>query len=375
MQQVPYTLTELIQSDDFSEWVLRPNEANEARWQAYLRTFPEKRGVVEDAKGYVILLAVDTGKHKPSQEQSDRMWQMVQGKMSDEKEETPQPTAPRPLWKSWQIAASVALLVSIGTAGYWYYRTGGNPLQEMSNTQAQVTPALTRKSNTTSQPMTILLPDGSSVVLSPGSTLSYAATPTKGSRKVTLEGRAFFEIVKNPAQPFYVFTDGLTTRVLGTSFIVDARQGNEGIRVEVKTGKVSVFPASPGNLLTDDDDPTEEAVEKGIVLVQDQKITISRKSGKTIDAPLPTPDAAGFTDIAEQSFTFDETPVSKVFATLEKAYNVTISYDQDRMGDCPLNADLNGQPFHKKLSVICSALGAQFDIREDQVVISGNGCK
>ena len=82
----PYTLTELIQHDDFIAWVLHPNEANEARWNKFLRDFPRKKMIVDQARNYVILLAEDTGRAKPSPQQRNKMWGVVEEFMNQEPE-------------------------------------------------------------------------------------------------------------------------------------------------------------------------------------------------------------------------------------------------------------------------------------------------
>jgi transmembrane sensor len=71
--------------------------------------------------------------------------------------------------------------------------------------------------------------------------LSYSEGSNKKRREVTLTGKAFFEIVKNKEKPFLVYSYGLATKVLGTSFMIDASEENKDIKVEVRTGTVAVF--------------------------------------------------------------------------------------------------------------------------------------
>ncbi len=78
MKPYSYSLTELIQHDDFIAWVLHPNETNDARWNKFMRDFPRKIPTVDQARNYVILLAVDTGRHPPSRQQRDKMWGVVE---------------------------------------------------------------------------------------------------------------------------------------------------------------------------------------------------------------------------------------------------------------------------------------------------------
>src|SRR5690606_12245336 len=63
----------------------------------------------------------------------------------------------------------------------------------------------------------------------------------KGSvREVFLEGNAFFEVASNPQKPFYVHSKHITTKVLGTSFLISIDPATGLEEVAVKTGKVEV---------------------------------------------------------------------------------------------------------------------------------------
>ena len=189
-----------------------------------------------------------------------------------------------------------------------------------------------------------------------------------------MSGEAFFEITKNPAKPFFVYANELVTKVLGTSFMVDAPENSEEVNIEVKTGKVSVFSLGKN--------PSENELEdvntpelKGIILNKDQKIAVSRQNGKPVKVPEISAEPADIQDISQQLFVFDETPASEVFRVLENAYNIKIKYDEPLLKNCPLNATLVGQPFLEKLTVICAALDAEFEMKNDEVIITGRGCK
>ncbi len=377
MNKTPYTLTELIQNDDFIAWVLHPDEINNRRWQEYLHAFPEKIETVEDAKGYVILLAEDTGRHKPTPEQSDRMRQVVESYVHQEEEEKTEirldSTQGGFDWRRWRIAASVAVLLGVGAVSYLYV----NQLPESYAARAEISAkdaGELRRTNDTDKPMTIILADGSSVVLLPGSVLEYSAAEHPKRREVRLVGRAFFEIVKNRDKPFFVYTDDVATKVLGTSFLIDAPADREEMKIEVKTGQVAVFPLSRNPSETERADADKPEL-RGLLVGQDEKVAVSRLNGKPIKITEEPARVVVAKDISEQAFVFDETPVAEVFSALELAYNVKIEYDVQMMGACPLNATLVGEPFIKKLNVICAALDAKYEMNENLVSITGRGCK
>ncbi|CAG4990925.1 hypothetical protein DYBT9275_00641 [Dyadobacter sp. CECT 9275] len=83
----PFSLTELIRNDEFITWVLHPDSKSDLQWAAFLEQYPEKKKTVESARAYIILLAEDTGRSRPSQAQTDRMWKAVESGMSEKKTE------------------------------------------------------------------------------------------------------------------------------------------------------------------------------------------------------------------------------------------------------------------------------------------------
>jgi transmembrane sensor len=90
MKHDPYSLTELIRNEAFIAWVMHPDELSDRKWRAFLDKHPGKRKTVESAREYVILLAKDTGRHQPTQKQSDRMWSIVESQMHEDVQKVPE---------------------------------------------------------------------------------------------------------------------------------------------------------------------------------------------------------------------------------------------------------------------------------------------
>jgi transmembrane sensor len=86
-----------------------------------------------------------------------------------------------------------------------------------------------------------VLPDGSEVTLAPESELRFSASFEGSQREVYLEGEAFFNVSRDTARPFLVYTSQVVTKVLGTTFTVKAFREEKNITVAVRTGKVSVY--------------------------------------------------------------------------------------------------------------------------------------
>lgn len=370
MKQAFYSLVDFLLDPDFRDWVKQPNEARNTYWQQFLEQYPDQRSVVEQARQYIRVLAEQTAQHQPLETESQLMRQTIQHRIREEKNITSFSPSAGNTWRWARLAASVALILGLGVLTYRYsQRQTSQP--EGYRHFLQATPvgtALSEVRNPGTKPLTILLSDGSSVVLQPGSRLKY---PNQfEQREVYLVGKAFFEVVKDPTRPFLVYTRGVATKVLGTSFSIDAPETNQPINVAVKTGKVAVYsldkPAADTHITTD-------ATLSGLVLTSNQSAEyltdghrLVRKSDTLSIFAQP-----GTLAVAKQSFDFDETPVAEVFRTLEKAYGVDIVYDESRLRNCSLSASLVGQPLHEKLSVVCKALEVQYTFLGNQVVITG----
>lgn len=144
---------------------------------------------------------------------------------------------------------------------------------------------------------TQVLPDGSKVYLHAASTLSYQ--PYWWSRVVELEGEAFFEVEKGSR--FVVQSAQGQTTVLGTSFNVYARE--EVYAVVCKTGKVLVTTLSKDSVY---------------LLPEEKAIWTEQRLQKQV----PTAQ-----DLAwrQQSFSFEDAPLSVVIAALERHYSININ--------------------------------------------------
>lgn len=103
--------------------------------------------------------------------------------------------------RAWVVAASIVLLIAVGT---WLF------LDPVS-LQAPV-----------GERLTATLPDGSTVELNSGARLAYARPFTWGARSVRLTGEAFFDVASHPQKPFTIQTFNATVTVLGTRFNVRA---------------------------------------------------------------------------------------------------------------------------------------------------------
>lgn len=105
----------------------------------------------------------------------------------------------------------------------------------------QNSPIFLIKATLANQVDSIILADGSKVIMAENTILKYPKTFNDSAREVYLsKGKAFFKITKDPKHPFSI-TMGLSkVSVLGTSFNLDFNQ--DKIDLDVKTGRVIFSP-------------------------------------------------------------------------------------------------------------------------------------
>lgn len=101
----------------------------------------------------------------------------------------------------------------------------------------------------------LLLSDGTRVWLNAETELKFPVAFVGGSRTVELKGEAYFEVAKDTTKPFFIKTQKMAIRVLGTSFNVKAYE-NEVEQATLITGSVEALRGNrkqriiPGEQLT-----------------------------------------------------------------------------------------------------------------------------
>ncbi|ACU62710.1 FecR family protein [Chitinophaga pinensis] len=88
---------------------------------------------------------------------------------------------------------------------------------------------------------TLMLKDGTRIVINGGSELLYPENFEGAERMVVLkEGEAYFDIAKDAAHPFVVKTQQMRVRVLGTSFSVRDYKEETRASISVNSGRVAL---------------------------------------------------------------------------------------------------------------------------------------
>jgi len=228
-------------------------------------------------------------------------------------------------WYAFRAAAAVLLLG--GAATTWY----------MLNAPKDIT--VQTASNETN---IIALPDGTRAFINKNSSLRYASNFKDGERAIHLEGEAFFDVVKDEAHPFVVYTSNTRTQVLGTTFDVKA-YAVQPVEVFVLTGKVAVSG--------------QEKQSKEVVLTEGRKVTFGKDQELAEDA-ISNHDFIAWKD---NIMVFNDEPIRNVIRKVEALYGVKIVAEES-VAEYSIKTRITpDQPLEQVLDVIAASATANWE--------------
>jgi len=354
-----YNLEDFLADSEFCNWALEQDRQKpDSKWSVLKEQNAVLRLTIEQAEE-IIRYAHLSAATLPKSQVDQQIAQILKDARALERT-TPLPFV-KPLfpWKKLLTAASVLILVGLGWMVYLQNRSSGN----QSAYHAYVDDkreSLLEVINQGQDLKTFELPDRSKITLYPKSRLSYEkAFGSNNKREVYLEGKAFFLVQKDENNPFFVFANGLLTRVVGTSFQVETTL--EGANVKVKTGKVAVMPI-------EDTDKKEQ-----LLLTPNQQAYFLSKENTVSKSIVEQPLALENKEI-KPDFEFVNQPMPQVFDRLEKIYGIDIVYNEAVLKDCYVDVTLSNEPFFTKLDILCKTIGATYQNVDGHILITSQGC-
>ncbi len=355
----------------FRAWVANPTPETDAFWQHWLLANPDKKEVCQRAKEELLTLWGEFDQ-LPEAERQQRINQIKAARLRRD-------PAPVRWWSGqragWAVAASLTLALGMGWLAYTRMPTATGNGQTARLTYQQLTapqpgtPVLT-ETKSSSQSRGVKLPDGSLVTLSARSTVRYAPTLGKTpQRAVYLQGEAFFEVVKDPTRPFFVYANGVVTRVLGTSFRVSAYETTPNVTVQVRTGRVAVF----ANTHAQNAGTLFSHLKNGVVLTPNQQVVLL--PNETLVKSIVQQPTLLHPDTDRAGTVYTDTPLSQIFQKLETSYGIEIVYDQATLRECLLTARLYDEPLLEQIALLCKTVGATYAVTDGRIVVSGGNCQ
>ena len=196
----------------------------------------------------------------------------------------------------------------------------------------------------------VILPDGSKVWLNVDTKLSYPINYGKKSRDLELEGEAYFEVEKNEELPFEITAGNVTTKALGTRFVISAYPESSEVKSSLVEGSVEV-----------------EFKNKFTLLNPGQQLVVTKNKPGFVVKTFDEEYELGWKN---NQLVFRLTPFDNVITELEKWYDVNIDYNPASFKSETLTVRFEQyETLENVLKVISKATGFKYSVENKNIKI------
>jgi transmembrane sensor len=191
----------------------------------------------------------------------------------------------------------------------------------------------------------ITLPDGTTLLLNPNSTVRYHAAMGDSGRVAEVDGDVFMETGASNTAPLSVFSRFLTVTVAHTSaFRMSAGDKDEGESVAVLKGQLIAVKGYASK------DRESDTLHQGDLVMINRTIDLMEKENF---------DTHALEIWRDGNLVFNNTPFSEVINRLQDWYGVTINVNGDPENAFNLSANFK----NASLDAVLEALGERFHFR------------
>lgn len=238
----------------------------------------------------------------------------------------------------WHKVASAAAVVLLCVAGWSVYNT--------------IQPVNMIIQSTLAETKTIVLPDGTEVVLNHFTSLQYPEKFKEGKRLVTLTGEAYFEVARDEKKPFIVETGHVNVEVLGTQFNVEAYANDPEIKTTLLEGSVAVYDGINPQIILK---PNESAIYN-----KEQKIlTLNYEN-----------DAVGEIVWKDGALIFSNLTLTEIARQLSNHFGVTIHIDSPELNNLKMTGRFIDKEGLDQILDLLKTVGEFQYNKNDQNIIS-----
>jgi len=384
---------EFIHQPDFVEWVLKPSAESDHYWDAFLAENPSLKQEFEHAR-FVILGLVHDQKSLNDAEVS-LLWDKIEqtGRLKT-----------RRIYnlKRWSVAAGVLLI--LGFSGWWLSSIKNHEIQEINyksiavnadpgneiklilsdrtektftakdvelnyNQQGKLetrvgkqvqTEALTAGSETEQMNQlvvprgtrsSILLADGTKLWLNSGSRAIYPVAFNGKTREIYIEGEGYLEVAHDASRPFYVVTDQIKVKVLGTKFDISAYKDDNHVAIVLVEGSVQATTCA-----------------ENILMKPDQILNYIKQTQRSI---LEKTNVMEYVSWKDGWMLCNKEPIKSITTKLSRYYDVKINYTDVRLNSLTLTGKLDLKSnYEDVLKVICSTAPLKYEIINNAIFMT-----
>ena len=196
----------------------------------------------------------------------------------------------------------------------------------------------------------IVLPDGTRVWLNAATELKYPVAFHAKERRVYLKGEAYFEVAPDKNRPFYVETEEVKVRVLGTVFNVNTHY-TRGVRTVLVEGAVAL----------------EWGDQKEIRMKPGELADFDRT---TTEVTLKEVDVTSYISCKEGYFVFEDEPLEEIMHTLSLWYDKEFLFAGKRSRTLHFSGHIKRyERIETILSAITDVTGVEFRMNGQIILI------
>jgi ferric-dicitrate binding protein FerR (iron transport regulator) len=190
------------------------------------------------------------------------------------------------------------------------------------------------------------LADGTRIWLNSGTRIKVPMNFDSKNRILFMEGEAFFEVTKDPKNPFFVNTNELSVRVMGTSFNLSAYNSEKNSEITLIEGKVGI---------------KERNGQRLAMLLPGQQLVYDKNTGKKLKREVDTLPYEAWRD---GKMIFKDCSLKHIAEKLERWYNVEINFDCEKISQFKFTGTiLKNKPLSQVLEAITLTSPIRFEIQ------------
>lgn len=241
-----------------------------------------------------------------------------------------------PAWAKWAAMICIPICIAFFTYN----------ILSISNADKNRSPFMVKANK--GDKATVVLPDGTDVILNSASQLSYLSDFGRNERRVHLEGEGYFKVAHDARRTFIVQVGELEVKVMGTVFNVCAYSNDQDVTVVLLEGKVGVYTPS-----------TSATLSPG------EKINYNKSTRKLSTEKVYPDDYVSWT---KGNLYFQNESLENIMKALSRVYDVTIRIDSPKISEERFTGTIPGGGIQNALNIIMLTSPFRYEV-EDSVII------
>lgn len=384
---------DLIHNPAFIEWVMNPTKESDLYWNEFMLANPTRKQEIREA--IHLIKGIIPKEKELSTEGVHHLWKRIE-------DNTVNPRKPIFRFRGWMAAAS--LLLVAGVAGLIYYQltpTNELPIDYQSiaqvkspdnevklifadkseevlpsndveikydpkgeilvNSDKHLTQKMQESKSVDEQLNQLVVPrgkrtsltlsDGTKLWLNSGSRAIFPVLFGQQKREIFIEGEAYLEVAHDATKPFFVVTNNIKVKVLGTKF------------------NVTAYPEDPSSSVVLVEGSVQAKVDAQKILMKPNQQMIFQKGTGTTE--LNETDVLRYISWKDGWLYCEKEALETIAAKLSRYYNVKIEFKDDKTRKMTLTGKLD---LKTECSGIFKAISLTapitFEIQNDAIVIA-----